>query len=66
MSRIRHIIKSFALLACLAFLLFSIGCTSSVVAPASGPDGVTTGSDNNGIDSTPDGPSQASFGDITG
>ena len=53
MSRLRHITKSFALLACLTFLFFSFGCSGdSVVAPANGPEGAKTGSD--GI-STPEG-----------
>lgn len=66
MSRIRHITKSFALLACLTFLLFSIGCTDSVVAPANGPEGVTTGSDYDGIDSAPEGPSLAQGAQVGG
>ena len=67
MSRIRHIIKSFALLACLAFLFFSFGCSGdSVVAPADGPEGVNTESGYDGIDSAPDGPSLAKYGDVLG
>ena len=67
MSRIRPITKSFALLACLTFLFFSFGCAGdSVVAPADGPDGVTTESDYDDINSSPDGPSQASYAGVGG
>ena len=67
MSRIRHFTKSFALLACLAFLFFSFGCSGdSVVAPADGPGGVNTESGYDGIDSAPDGPSLSQYGDING
>ena len=55
MSRIRHFTKSFALLACVAFLFFSFGCSGdSVVAPAAD------------IDSAPEGPNLASYGPIEG
>ena len=67
MSRIRHLLKSFALLACLAFLFFSFGCSGdSVVAPADGPGGVTTESDYDGINSAPDGPNFAQGGQVGG
>jgi len=67
MSRIRHLTKSFALLACLTFLFFSFGCSGdSVVAPAFGPGGVTTESDYDDVNSAPEGPSLSQFGGVNG
>ena len=67
MSRIRQITKSFALLACLTLLFFSFGCSGdSVVAPASGPEDVTAGSDYEDVSSAPEGPSLAQQGEDVG
>ena len=67
MSRLRHITKSFALLALLTFLFFSFGCSGdSVVAPAYGPEGVTTESGSDDVFSAPEGPSQAQGAGIGG
>jgi hypothetical protein len=52
MSRLRHTLKSFALLAGLALLLAAIGCTDSVMAPAEEED-VNAGFDLYDIASAP-------------
>jgi hypothetical protein len=57
MSRFHHTLRSFALLACLALLLASVGCNEgSVLAPVDGPGGVSSGPSLYGISSTPDDP----------
>ena len=66
MSRLRHITKTFALLAMLTFLILSFGCSAdSVVAPAYGPEGIT-GSDSDDTFSAPEGPSQSQYGGVSG
>ena len=52
MSRLRHTLKSFALLACLALLFTALGCTDSVMAPAEEED-VNAGFDLYDIASAP-------------
>lgn len=51
MSRLRHTLKSFALLACLTLLLAALGCTDSVMAPVD--EDASTGFDLNDISSAP-------------
>lgn len=65
MSRIRHIIRSFALIALVSCMFFSFGCSvDSVVAPASGPEGVN--SESSDVNTAPSGPSLAEAGGING
>ncbi len=73
MSRLRHITKSFALLACLAFLLAALGCSSdSVLAPVEGSGGDDAGSFFDGSSSAPKdksddhGPLMSEFSDVGG
>ena len=57
MSRFRHTLKSFALLACLTLLLATIGCEDgSVLAPVDGPGGAMIEPDFIGIASAPSDP----------
>ncbi|UCG50422.1 MAG: hypothetical protein JSW58_09410 [Candidatus Latescibacterota bacterium] len=53
MSRLRHTLKSIALLACLTLLLAALGCTDSVMAPVEEED-VNTELGFNGISSAPE------------
>ena len=69
MSLVRHITKTFALLACLVLVSFSVGCSGdSVVAPAFEPAGAVAESPND-IMSTPKGESKieaATYGNVGG
>jgi hypothetical protein len=69
MSLVRHITKTFALLACLVLLSSSLGCSGdSVVAPAFEPAGAAAESPKD-IMSTPKGELEiqaAKFGNVGG
>ncbi len=62
MSRSRHTLKSFALLACLALLLAAMGCEQgSVLAPVDDPGGVNAEPDFYGISSAPTDPDPMAY-----